>query len=87
MLDQHFFQYTARLNKQTAIDGFVGHVQRLVIGKRPFQPTSYLLRRPIETQFPGHYTLQAAVLSKLTTLRPLESYSMLDLKMLSNVSA
>jgi len=48
MPKQIFLEHATSLDKQTAIDGFVGHPQALVGREFALQPSRDLLRRPIE---------------------------------------
>src|SRR5450759_4225018 len=48
MLNQLLFQHSARLNEQTAVNGFVGHPHPLVLGILNLQPSGNLFRRPVQ---------------------------------------
>jgi hypothetical protein len=54
MRDQLFLKHAAGLDKQTAIDGFVGHPQALVGREFSLQPPRDLFGRPIERQLLGN---------------------------------
>ena len=49
--DQLFFQHSARLNEQAAINRFVRHAHTLVLGILALQPSRNLFRRPVQNQF------------------------------------
>src|ERR1700730_12559319 len=51
VLNQLFFQHSARLNEQAAINRFVRHAHALVLGILVLQPSGNLLRRPVQDQF------------------------------------
>src|ERR1700688_4551564 len=51
VLNQLFFQHSARLNEQTAINRFVGHAHALVVGILDLQPSRNLFRPPVQDQF------------------------------------
>src|SRR5271167_63385 len=48
---QLFFQHSAGLDEQAAVNRFVGHAHALVIGILDLQPSGDLFRRPIQNQF------------------------------------
>jgi len=54
MPEQLFLEHATGLDKQTAIDGFVGHLQALVGWEFTLQPSRDLRGRPIERQFLGN---------------------------------
>jgi hypothetical protein len=56
MLLKLFFS-TPCLNEEASIDGFVRHVQALLIRIRPFEPAVDLLWRPIECELAAHYII------------------------------
>src|SRR5579864_6756663 len=48
MLNQLLLQHSSRLNKQAAVNGFMGHAHGLVLAIPPLQPSGNLFRRPIQ---------------------------------------
>ncbi len=64
-----FFQHSAGLNEQAAVDGFVGHAQALVIRILGLQPSGNLLGRPVQDQFTRNDVPQLAVAGKEALLR------------------
>ena len=68
MQNELLFQHSSSLNKQTAVEGLVGHVHALVAGIASLQPTGNLLRRPILDQFTGHDQPQLPVPCELAGL-------------------
>jgi hypothetical protein len=50
MSDQLFFEHSASLNKQIAIDSFVGQPQAFVGRKCSLEPPRHLFGRPIKCQ-------------------------------------
>ncbi len=69
LVQQLFFQHSAGLNEQAAIDGFVGHAQALVIRILGLQPSGNLLGRPVLDQFTRNDVPQLAVEGQQTPLR------------------
>src|SRR5450755_607769 len=51
VLNQLLFQHSTRLYEQAAINRFVGHLHRLVLGILALQPSGNLLRRPVQKEF------------------------------------
>src|ERR1700740_2345005 len=69
LVQQLFFQHSAGLNEQAAVDGFVGHAQALVIRILGLQPSGNLLGRPVQDQFTRNDVPQLAVAGKEALLR------------------
>lgn len=69
MPQQFFLQHAAGLNEQAAIDCFVRHPHRVLIGECPFEPPRNLFRRPLAHQFPCDDSLERAVGCKPTEFR------------------
>jgi hypothetical protein len=67
VLNQLFFQHSAGLNEQAAVNGFVGHAQASVLGILILQPSGNLLRRPVQNQFTRNDLLQLHVYGAGTT--------------------
>src|SRR5580693_4839412 len=67
---QLFLQHSAGLNKQAAVNRFVGHAHALVRGILDFQPTGNLFRRPVQYQFTRNDPLQLHVNGKKARLGP-----------------
>src|SRR6516162_3124601 len=54
MPHQFFLEHPTGLDKQTAIDGFVGHSQSFIVREFSLQPSRDLLGRPIQRQLLGN---------------------------------
>ena len=70
VVQQFFFQHSAGLNEQAAVDGLVGHAHVLVVGIVGLQPSGNLFRRPVQDQFTRNDVPQLAVPGEKALLWP-----------------
>lgn len=68
MLQKLLLQSAPRLDKERAIDGFVGHLHAPLLWVGPFEPTGDLLRRPSMLQFASHDLRQGWIARQLARL-------------------
>ena len=69
MLQQLFLQGPAGLDEEASIDGLVGHLRVLLLGRRALEPPGNLLGRPEFLQLPCHAVRELPVLYQFTDLR------------------
>src|SRR4029079_12699959 len=67
MAKQFFLEHAARLDKQAAIDGLVGHLIILVFRMRSLPPTRYLLGCTIQSELPCPGPPKPRINRQLTT--------------------
>src|SRR5260370_11844754 len=70
VVQQLFFQHSARLDEQATVNGLVGHAHPLVLGILSLQPSGNLLGRPVQDQFTRNDLSQPRVQGKKALLGP-----------------
>src|SRR5689334_17250562 len=68
MLQQLFFQSSAALDEQRAVNRFVRHPHTVIGGKGLGKPSGNLLWRPVPAQLAGHQLPQSSVPRQLACL-------------------
>ena len=68
MLQKLFLQGSACLDEERAVDGFVRHLHILCARVSSFEPSGYLLGRPLTLQFTRHNLCQLGIASQLARL-------------------
>src|SRR5262249_1633245 len=69
MPNEFLLEHAAGLDEEAAADGLVGDLELLLVRIPPLQPAGDLLGRPLQTEFPGHDSLQSPMDRQPTPLR------------------